>query len=87
MVKRIRNKIGQFIPMISVAKSAGSLFEVIIQRVFSIFMAIFLFLVVCPWITLAIKSNTIKRWAFSLINFCNSHFVGTNESKKTKWSL
>ena len=82
MVKRERNKIGQFIPMASVAKSAGLSFEVIMQRAFSILMAIFLFFVVCPWITLAIKSNTIKGWAFSFFNFCNSHFVGINESKK-----
>ena len=69
MVKRERNKIGQFIPMASVAKSAGLSFEVIMQRAFSILMAIFLFLLIYLWITLAIKSNTIKRWYFPLLTF------------------
>ena len=64
MVKRERNKIGQFIPIASVAKSAGLSFEVIMQRAFSILMAIFLFLIVCPWVALAIKSNAIKLWDF-----------------------
>ena len=46
-------------------------------------MVIFLFAMACPWITLAIKSKTIKRWVFCLIDFCNSHFVGIDESRES----
>ena len=42
-------------------------------------MAIFLLLLVCPWITLVIKSRTAKELAYALINFCNSHFVGIDD--------
>ena len=32
--------------------------------------------------TLAIKSKTVKEWAYVIIDFCNSHFVAIDESTK-----
>ena len=77
MVKRIRNKIGQFISGNSLAKTLSS--EAIIHNAFSIFMALVLFFLVCPWLTIIIKSKTIKSWIFSIISFCDNHFVGIDE--------
>ena len=79
MVKRAMNKIGQFIPISSMAKIQNLLFRKFIYTVLSILMAIFLLVLFCPWITLAIKSKMAKEWAYALINFCNSHFVGIDE--------
>ena len=83
MVKRERNKIGQFVSVTSMAKNTGVPFEIIFHKAFIIFMVIFLFAMACPWITLAIKSKTIKIWVFCLIDFCNSHFVGIDESRES----
>ena len=80
MVKRARNKIGQFIPISSVAKNQNLPFEKILHRALSILVAIFLLLLVSPWMTLAIKSKTIKEWVYALIDFCNSHFVSIDDS-------
>ena len=82
MVKRARNKIGQFIPISSVAKNPNLPFEKILHRALSILVAIFLLLLVSPWMTLAIKSKTVKEWAYAIIDFCNSHFVAIDESTK-----
>ena len=79
MVKRARNKIGQFISISSMAKNQNLLFIKFIYTVLSILMAIFLLVLFCPWITLAIKSKMAKEWAYALINFCNSHFVGIDD--------
>ena len=79
MVKRARNKIGQFISISSMAKNQNLLFRKFIYTVLSILMAIFLLVLFWPWITLAIKSKMAKEWAYALINFCNSHFVGIDE--------
>ena len=81
MAKRERNKMGQFISLASMAKNSGLPFEIIFHKAFTIFMVIFLFVMDFPWITLAIKSKTIKRWVYCLIDFCNSHFVGIDESR------
>ena len=83
MVKRARNKIGQFISISSTAKNQNLPFEKIFHRVLNILVAIFLLLLVCPWITLAIKSKMVKDWVYALINFCNSHFVGIDEFNET----
>ena len=72
MVKRARNKIG---PISSVAKNQNLPFEKILHRALNILVAIFLLLLISPWMTLAIKSKTIRKWAYVLINFFNSHFV------------
>ena len=45
-------------------------------------MAIFLLLLVSPWMTLTIKSKTVKEWAYAIIDFCNSHFVAIDEYTK-----
>ena len=82
MVKRARNKIGQFISISSMAKNPNLSCEKIFRKALSIFVAIFLLLLVFPWITLAIKSKMIKGWVYALINFCNSHFVGIDEINK-----
>ena len=79
MVKRIRNKIGQFISGNSLAKNSMLSSEAIIHNAFSIFMALVLFFLVCPWLTIIIKSKTIKSWIFSIISFCGNHFVGIDE--------
>ena len=81
MAKRERNKMGQFISLTSMAKNSGLPFEIIFHKAFTIFMVIFLFVMACPWITLAIKSKIIKKWVYCLIDFCNSHFVGIDESR------
>ena len=79
MVKRARNKIGQFISISSMAKNQHLPFIKIFHKVLNVLMAIFLLFLVCPWITLAIKSKMLKEWTYTLINFCNSHFVGIDE--------
>ena len=84
MVKRARNKIGQFISISSVAKNQNLPFEKILHRALNILVAIFLLLLVSPWMTLVIKSKTIKEWANALINFCNSHFVAIDEITEAK---
>ena len=63
MVKKARNKIGQFISISSMAKNQNLLFIKFIYTVLSILMAIFLLVLFCPWITLAIKSKMAKEWA------------------------
>ena len=72
MVKRIRNKIGQFNSM---AKNLMLSSEVIIHNVFSIFMVFVLFFMVCPLLTIIIKSKII----FSIISFWDNYFVGIDE--------
>ena len=47
MVKRIRNKNGQFISGTSLAKNSMLSSEAIIYNAFSIFMALVLFVLVC----------------------------------------
>ena len=79
MVKRIRNKFGQFISGNLMAKNSALSSEAIIHNAFSIFMALVLFFLVCPWVTIIIKSKTIKSWIFSIISFCDNHFVGIDE--------
>ena len=79
MVKRIRNKIGQFISGNSLAKNSMLSSEAIIHNALSIFMALVLFFFVCPWLTIIIKSKTIKNWIFSIISFCDNHFLGIDE--------
>ena len=61
MVKRARNKIGQFISISSVTKIQNLPFEKILHRALNILMAIFLLLLVSPWMTLAVKSKKIKE--------------------------
>ena len=84
MVKRIRNKIGQFISGNSLANNSMLSSEAIIHNVFSIFMALVLFFMVCPWLTIIIKSKTLKSWIFSIITFCDTHFVGIDEYNEAK---
>ena len=79
MVKRERNKIGQFISISSMAKNSGLPFGTIFHKAFIILFGMLLTFMACPWITLAIKSKTIKKWVYCLIDFCNSHFVGIDE--------
>ena len=79
MIKRVRNKMGQFISISSIAKNPNLLCKKIFRKVLSSFMRIFLLLLICPWITYAIKSKMIKRLAYALINFCNSNFMGIDE--------
>ena len=61
MVKRARYKIGQFISISSVAKKQNFPFEKILYRALNIIVAFFVLLLASPWITLAIKSKTIKE--------------------------
>ena len=85
MVKRARNKIGQFISISSMAKNQHLPFIKIFHKVLNVLMAIFLLFLVCPWITLAIKSKILKEWANALINACNSHeFNDTNGAYEAK---
>ena len=83
MVKRIRNNNGQFISGTSLAKNSMLSSEAIIHNAFSIFMALVLFVLVCPWLTIIIKSKKIKSWIFSIINFCDNHFLGIDEFKQS----
>ena len=62
MAKRRRNNIGQFIPSISVDHK-GAFFTINFwQRIIAIIMALFFFLLLSPWITLAIKSKQLKYY-------------------------
>ena len=79
MVKRIRNKNGQFISGTSLAKNSMLSSEAIIHNAFSIFMALVLFVLICPWLTIIIKSKKIKSWIFSIIRFGDNHFLGIDE--------
>ena len=60
MDKKIRNKIGQYISGNSLDKNSTLSYEAIIHNAFSIFMALVLFFLVCPWLTIIIKLKTIK---------------------------
>ena len=61
MVKRARNKIGQFISISSLTKNQNLPFEKILRRALNILVAVFSLLLISPWMTLAIKSKTIKE--------------------------
>ena len=39
-------------------------------------MALLVFFMLCPWITIAFKSKIIKGWFYGLIEFFNYHFIG-----------
>ena len=56
MERRKRNKIGQ---------NSGLALEIILHKAFIIVVAIFLLLMAFPWITLAIKSKSIKKLVFA----------------------
>ena len=80
MVKRERNKIGQFISISSSTKNQNLLFEKIILIALNILVDIFLLLLISPCMSFTIKSKTIKEYAYALINFYNFHFVAIDES-------
>ena len=79
MAKRRRNNIGQFIPSISVDQKAAFFTINFWQRIIAIIMALFFFLLLSPWITLAIKSKQLKYWVYSLLKFFADHFISEDE--------
>ena len=79
MAKRRRNNIGQFIPSISVDQKAVFFNINFWQRIIAIIMALFFFLLLSPWITLAIKSKQLKYWVYSLLKLFADHFISEDE--------
>ena len=76
MVKRRRNKIGQFVSASYLSKEQDLNFENFFQKVFRLLVALLVFFMLCPWLTIAFKSKTIKGWFYGLIEFFNYHFIG-----------
>ena len=81
MVKRKRNRVGQFISSAStyIGPKAGFLEENYFQKVITVFMALFFVLVVSPWLTLAIKSKKLKDFFYALFQFYSKHFISEDE--------
>ena len=79
MVKRKRNSIGQFIPSGCVDKMTVFANENLQQKLVTIFMVLLFLVMASPWITLAIKSKTLKIWINSIFYFYEKHFIGEDE--------
>ena len=79
MAKRKRNSIGQFISSTYMVEKA-IITRIDFRQTFTIiFMAVFFIFMVSPWLTLAIKSKTIKVWLYSIFRFYGEHFIGEVE--------
>ena len=79
MVKRKRNSIGQFIPSGCVDKMTVFANENLQQKLVTIFMVLLFLVMASPWITLAIKSKTLKIWINSIFYFYEKHFIEEDE--------
>ena len=79
MAKRRRNSIGQFISSISVVQKTPFFLSNFCQRIIAISLALFFFLLLSPWITLAIKSKKFQYWIYSLLKFYSQHFINEDE--------
>ena len=83
MAKRKRNSMGQFIPSGCVEKETALDNENYLQKLVTIFMFFFFLVMASPWITLAIKSKTLKIWINSIFYFYEKHFIGEDEINGT----
>ena len=76
MAKRKINKIGQFVSTSYMSEEQDLNFENTFHKVFRLFVALLVFFILCPWITIAFQSKIIKGWFYGLIEFFNYHFIG-----------
>ncbi len=79
MAKRKRNDMGQFVSNFSMDNDPKSLQEELWKKTIQIFMVIFLLFMVSPWVTIALKSKSLKFWINSIVQFYSKHFVGDDE--------
>ena len=80
MAKIRRNNIGQCIYLLFLwFKKLHFFLSNFCQRIIAISMALFFFLLLSPWITLAIKSKKFQYWIYSLLKFYSQHFINEDE--------
>ena len=79
MAKRKRNSLGQFIPSAYMAQKERFLQMDFLQRIIAIFMVLLFLFMASPWLTLALKSKTLKMWIHSISKFYGEHFIGEDE--------